>query len=209
MSKNPRLHSKTKNSRQNTASRSGHIRIISGKWRGRKLPVHDVEGLRPTTDRVKETVFNWLMNDVLQRNVLDCYAGSGGLGFETLSRGAFHTVFVEKSAKAAEQLKKNCAMLNVENAKILHLDTLRWLAQSTPQQPFSLVFIDPPFRKGLAQKTIDLLEDNEWLSDNALIYVETETELENISIPTNWTLLKEKIAGQVCYQLFERSSEHS
>lgn len=206
MSKNPRLHTKTRSPRQNSASRSGNIRIISGKWRGRKLPVHDVDGLRPTTDRVKETVFNWLMNDVVQRNVLDCFAGSGGLGFETLSRGAFHTVFVEKNSKAAEQLRKNCATLAIENAKVLNLDTLRWLAQSAPQQPFSLVFIDPPFRQDLAQKTVDLLEDNEWLSDNALIYVEVESELAGLSIPANWTLLKEKTAGQVSYQLYERTS---
>lgn len=206
MSKNPRLHVKTRSSRQNTTSRSGNIRIISGKWRGRKLPVHDLEGLRPTTDRVKETVFNWLMNDVAQRNVLDCFAGSGGLGFETLSRGAFYTVFVEKSTKASEQLKKNCATLNVENAKVLNLDTLQWLRQSTPQQPFSLVFIDPPFRQGFAQKTIDLLEDNDWLSEDALIYVEVESEQNELIIPTHWTLLKEKTAGQVSYQLYERNA---
>lgn len=204
MSKNPQHHSKIRNSRQKTSSRSGSIRVISGKWRGRKLPVHDVDGLRPTTDRIKETVFNWLMNDLLQRNVLDCFAGSGGLGFEALSRGAQHTVFVEKNAKAADQLKANCATLAIDNAKVLNIDTLRWLQQGAPQQPFSLVFIDPPFRLGLAQKTIESLEENGWLSQNALIYLEVESELAELTIPTNWLLIKEKQAGQVCYQLYQR-----
>lgn len=183
-------------------SQNGFIRIIGGKYRGRKLPVKDVEGLRPTTDRVKETLFNWLMNDVRDSTVLDCFAGSGGLGFEALSRFARSVTFLEKDKIAFEQLQKNIQTINTADARAIHTDTLLWLAKSTPEQ-FNLVLIDPPFRKGFAQPVCEHLEQQQWLADDALIYIEVEQEL-TLSVPSNWELLKEKTAGQVSYRLYTR-----
>ena len=128
------------------SNQTGVVRIIAGKHRGRKLPVLLAEGLRPTTDRVKETVFNWLMHDVLDSHCLDCFAGAGSLGFEALSRGAESVTLVEKQANIARQLKSNIALLKAENAQVIQQDCLSFLSHS--QQKFDLVFIDPPFKKG-------------------------------------------------------------
>ncbi|RZM81536.1 16S rRNA (guanine(966)-N(2))-methyltransferase RsmD [Pseudoalteromonas rubra] len=182
---------------------SGHIRLISGRFRGRKLPVKDVEGLRPTTDRVKETVFNWLMQDVRDAKVLDCFAGSGSLGFEALSRFAHSGVFFEFDKQVAQQLQDNIATLKLDNAQVEQGDTLAKLAVQAPQQ-FDLVFVDPPFRRDMVQTCCALLETNQWLSEDALIYVEFERE-NTPEFPENWTILKEKLAGQVCCRLYHRT----
>ncbi|KAF7788759.1 16S rRNA (guanine966-N2)-methyltransferase [Pseudoalteromonas rubra] len=182
---------------------SGHIRLISGRFRGRKLPVKDVEGLRPTTDRVKETVFNWLMQDVRDAKVLDCFAGSGSLGFEALSRFAHSATFFEFDKQVAQQLQQNADTLKVDNARVEQGDSLNKLA--TPAaQPFDLVFVDPPFRRDMVQSCCALLEANQWLSEDALIYVEFERE-STPTFPENWTILKEKQAGQVCCRLYQRT----
>ncbi|MBB1293793.1 MAG: 16S rRNA (guanine966-N2)-methyltransferase [Pseudoalteromonas rhizosphaerae] len=181
----------------------GVIRIISGQFRGRKLPVKDVQGLRPTTDRIKETVFNWLMQDTRDTKVLDCFAGSGGLGFEALSRFALSARFLEMDKLAANQLQTNIDTLKLTNAEVICTDSLLYLSNNTQQQQFNLVFIDPPFRQGLAQKCCDLLTENDWLSKNALIYVEVESEMSALQTPSNWLLLKEKAAGQVFCRLYE------
>ncbi|MBB1408486.1 MULTISPECIES: 16S rRNA (guanine(966)-N(2))-methyltransferase RsmD [unclassified Pseudoalteromonas] len=181
----------------------GVIRIISGQFRGRKLPVKDVQGLRPTTDRIKETVFNWLMQDTRDTRVLDCFAGSGGLGFEALSRFALSARFLEMDKLAANQLQTNIDTLKLTNAEVICTDSLLYLSNNTQQQQFNLVFIDPPFRQGLAQKCCDLLTENDWLSKNALIYVEVESEMSALQTPSNWLLLKEKAAGQVFCRLYE------
>lgn len=187
-------------------STDGFIRVISGQFRGRKLPVKNVEGLRPTTDRIKETVFNWLMQDTRDATVLDCFAGSGGLGFEALSRFAKNTTFIELDVLAAKQIEQNICTLNLNNAQVVQTNSLSYLAQKNINQPFDLVFVDPPFRKNLAQSSCDLLENNQWLSQDALIYVEVEIELSNFSPPNNWLLIKEKKAGQVFCQLYQRQS---
>ncbi|MGF1713566.1 16S rRNA (guanine(966)-N(2))-methyltransferase RsmD [Photobacterium chitinilyticum] len=182
--------------------REGFVRIISGRWRGRKLPVHDVEGLRPTTDRVKETVFNWLAQDIHEANCLDLFTGSGSLSFEALSRGAQNVTMLELDKKAAEQLEKNRLTVGADNAHIHNTDSLTFLnKQGTP---YDIVFIDPPFRKNLLQDVINLLETNGWLAPHAIIYIEAEKELGDPETPIHWHLHKEKTAGQVCYRLFER-----
>ncbi|TMP56219.1 16S rRNA (guanine(966)-N(2))-methyltransferase RsmD [Pseudoalteromonas sp. S1612] len=185
-------------------SADGVIRIISGQFRGRKLPVKDVQGLRPTTDRIKETVFNWLMHDTRDARTLDCFAGSGGLGFEALSRFAKNTTFLELDPLAAKQLTQNVATLNAQNAQVLNTNTLTFLESKNTNDTFNLVFIDPPFRKNLAQSCCDLLENNQWLDPDALIYVEVETELTSFKTPSNWLLIKEKKAGQVFCRLYQR-----
>ncbi|WP_152086947.1 16S rRNA (guanine(966)-N(2))-methyltransferase RsmD [Pseudoalteromonas sp. A25] len=183
----------------------GVIRIISGQFKGRKLPVKDVAGLRPTTDRIKETVFNWLMQDTRDATVLDCFAGSGGLGFECLSRFAKSACFIELDNQAAQQLHSNINTLKLSNARVLNSNSINVLTNNTDGLTFDLVFVDPPFRQNLAQQTCDLLEQNNWLTDDALIYVEVEKEL-NLSSPSNWQILKEKQAGQVLCRLYQRNN---
>ncbi|MCU4676602.1 16S rRNA (guanine(966)-N(2))-methyltransferase RsmD [Catenovulum sp. 2E275] len=188
---------------------TGFIRIISGRFKGKKLPVQDSQGLRPTTNRVKETLFNWLMFNVNGAKVLDCFAGSGSLGFEALSREAASVTLVEKTPQVAKQLKQNLQQITQSQhntdlqAEVIEQDCLTFLNQC--QNQFDLVFIDPPFRLGLAEKTCQLLIQNHLLSSDALIYVETESELKDIFWPANWQILKEKTAGQVCYRLFQVS----
>lgn len=185
-----------------TRAGSGSIRIISGLWRGRKLPVHDAEGLRPTTDRVKETLFNWIAMDIPHANCLDLFAGSGSLGFEAASRQAEKVTMLELNKEAHAQLTKNVATLKATNIEAINKDSLEFL--KGPAEPYDLVFIDPPFRKGLLNEAVDLLENNHWLADDALVYIETEKELELPDLPSHWHLHREKVAGQVRFQLFTR-----
>ncbi|ASO30245.1 MULTISPECIES: 16S rRNA (guanine(966)-N(2))-methyltransferase RsmD [Vibrio] len=192
------------NSSQNKPS-TGFVRIISGLWRGRKLPVHDAQGLRPTTDRVKETLFNWLAQEIPGAHCLDLFAGSGSLGFEAASRQAESVTLIELNPTAFKQLEHNIGALNATNLRAINSDALAFLKQQGT--PHHVVFIDPPFRQGLLSEAVSLLEQNGWLADEALIYIETEKELALEGIPANWHLHREKNAGQVSYRLFERSSE--
>ena len=182
---------------------TGQVRIIAGQFRGRKLPVIMADGLRPTTDRVKETVFNWLMPYLYNAKCLDCFAGSGSLGFEALSRGVSSTQFYELNATAAKQIQDNIQLLKASNAHINKGSCLTLL--ESEQQQFDLVFIDPPFRKGFVAQTAKLLESKSLLADEAVIYVEVESELTDLQLPVNWQLLKEKVSGQVAYRLYQRS----
>ena len=185
-----------------TSGGSGQIRIIGGQWRGRKLPVPDSPGLRPTTDRVRETLFNWLAPSMVDARCLDCFAGSGALGLEALSRYAASTTLLEMERHVAQQLQKNLATLKAEHGKVVNTNTLTYLNQSGT--PHDVVFVDPPFRKGLLEETLNLLEVNGWLADSALIYVESEVENGMPPVPANWELHREKIAGQVAYRLYHR-----
>lgn len=185
---------------------SGQVRIIAGQWRSRRLPIQDLEGLRPTTDRVRETLFNWLANDLVNARVLDCFGGSGALALEALSRYASFAQIIELQRGAALQLKENLQTLKCDKAEVLNADTLVVLQRGC-EQGFDVVFIDPPFRKGLAEKTIQLLDTQGWLNDGALIYVEIESELPQLAIPSRWHALKEKNAGQVSYRLYQYHSE--
>ncbi len=190
---------KTRISTQNRPA--GEVRVIAGLWRGRKLPVLNAEGLRPTTDRVKETLFNWLMMDVAGSRCLDCFAGSGSLGIEALSRQAQAVTFLEKFADAANQLKKNLVSLKAENGKVIQTDTLQFLTQKNSEMPFDLVFVDPPFHQGFVPQVLTALEQNGWLTENALIYVETEKNHLPLVLPEHWKVIKEKTAGQVVSRL--------
>jgi len=177
----------------------GSIRIIAGKYRGRKLPVLMSEGLRPTTDRVKETVFNWLMPYINNSRCLDCFAGAGSLGFEAISRGAEHVTLVELNKAAAKQLQQNKELLKTNNLSVVNTDLLN-LLNKKDKSFYDIVFIDPPFRQDLVKQTCTLLTDG-WLAEQALIYVESELEM-TMHVPEQWSLLKEKVAGQVVYRLY-------
>ncbi|WP_426446379.1 16S rRNA (guanine(966)-N(2))-methyltransferase [Siccibacter colletis] len=188
-----------------TRGASGQIRIIGGQWRGRKLPVPDSPGLRPTTDRVRETLFNWLAPHMVDARCLDCFAGSGALGLEALSRYAAQATLIEMERGVAQQLSQNLATLKASHGQVVNANTLEFL--SKPGQPFNIVFIDPPFRKGLLDQTVTLLEQNGWLADNALIYIESEVEGGLPPLPASWQPHREKIAGQVAYRLFIREPQ--
>lgn len=186
---------------------TGQIRIIGGQWRGRKLPVLISQGLRPTTDRIRETVFNWLAPLIQNARCLDCFAGSGALGFEALSRYAGHCTFLETERQVTQQLKLNVSRLQTAQAEVIQTDALKWLAAEGTA--FDVVFLDPPFRKGLLTETVTLIEKNGWLSDDAWIYLETESETSLADLPVNWHPHREKTAGQVTYRLYHRQSPQS
>ena len=189
--------------RNKKTEKNGFIRLISGKWRGKKLPVKDKEGLRPTTDRTKETLFNWLMHDVRDANCLDCFSGSGSLAFEALSRFANKALLLERDKQVAEQLKENLTTLKADNGIVIETNSIDYLQQTANQQ-FDIIFIDPPFNKGLVEPCCEALENNNYLMPKALIYIETEIQLAKLNLPHNWQLLKEKKTGQVNYQLYQR-----
>ncbi|EME7879308.1 16S rRNA (guanine(966)-N(2))-methyltransferase [Enterobacter hormaechei] len=188
-----------------TRAPAGQIRIIGGQWRGRKLPVPDSPGLRPTTDRVRETLFNWLAPSMVDAHCLDCFAGSGALGLEALSRYAASATLLEMERGVAQTLQQNLATLKATNAKVVNTNTLSFLAQQGT--PFNVVFVDPPFRKGLLEETLSLLEKNGWLANDALIYVESEVENGLPPVPVHWDLHREKVAGQVAYRLYHRQAQ--
>ncbi|MCC2606638.1 16S rRNA (guanine(966)-N(2))-methyltransferase RsmD [Planctobacterium marinum] len=189
--------------KQSASSKSaGFIRIISGKWRGRKLPVINSEGLRPTTDRTKETLFNWLMQDVANATCLDVFAGSGSLGLEALSRHARQVTLVEKQKDIAGSLRNIRTLLNADEQalQIVNQDALTWLG--TCDRKFDIVFIDPPFKKNLLQPVVEALLNHNLLQDNALIYIEHEIELA-WSIPASLQEIKRKNTRQVSSLLLQ------
>nr|WP_298414960.1 16S rRNA (guanine(966)-N(2))-methyltransferase RsmD [uncultured Halomonas sp.] len=180
----------------------GKLRIIGGKFRRRLLPVPEHPGLRPTPDRVRETLFNWLALELAGRSVLDLFAGTGALGLEALSRGAQDALFVEANAKVANTLRTNLLTLDA-SGQVITRDALAFL--NGPPQPFDIVFLDPPFRQGLASDACSLLEQRGWLSDEAWIYVETEAALA-LEAPTTWKLHREVIAGESHGRLYQRTA---
>lgn len=186
--------------------KKNQLRIISGQWRGRKLPIADIDGLRPTGDRVRETLFNWLMSDIPNSHCLDLFSGSGALGTECLSRGASSAIMIESNPQAAKQIKHNCKELNAESASIIQQDCIRWLQNKPgPRSSIDIVFIDPPFSLNLWQTCIENLLSSDILKDKALIYIETPKN-DKLIIPAALTLLKDKASGEVRYRLYEYQS---
>jgi len=190
--------SKSNSSRQNNLSK-GVVRIIGGEMRGRKLHFSTVAGLRPTLDRIRETVFNWLARDIAESRCLDLFAGSGALGFEAISRGAAQLTMVEASSKVTRDLKANCQLLKANNIKVINLEAKKFL--QTTEQQFDLVFLDPPFGKGLLDETIQLLEPK--LNPNALIYIEQESSASPFIPGGNLSQIKLKKTGSFSYALYQ------
>ena len=194
---------RVKKNRKPQKNQEGSFRIIGGDHRSRRLSFPDVEGLRPTTDRVRETVFNWLQHSIHGGRVLDLFAGSGSLGFEAASRGASQVEFVELSPAAYRALSENCKRLDLK-ATISNEDALAFLEkQRSDSSGFDIVFLDPPFRKGLLVEVLNRLDSSAVLNRDALVYIETESELATLAIPKSWNELKAKKAGQVNYRLFK------
>lgn len=181
----------------------GRLRVIAGKWRSRKLIFPHQEKLRPTPDRVRETLFNWLRADLPGSRCLDLFAGSGALGFEAASRGAGEVVMVEQNRDAASALMQNIEMLGAGNVELVIADAVDWLKKN--QRVFDIVFLDPPFNSGLLDTCCSLLENGQSLAENARIYIEHASGDEDFNIPANWECLKKQSAGQVTYKLFSRA----
>lgn len=178
------------------------LRIIGGRWRGRKLSFANADGLRPTGDRIRETLFNWIMADLPGAHCLDAYSGSGALGLEALSRGAASATLIEMNSQAAQLIRENLRLLDCDRAQVEQIDCLSWLAQK-PAKPFDVVFLDPPFQQDLWADTIALLEQPGRLSENAAIYIETPRSLA-LNTPSDWQLHREKHAGDVSFRLYYR-----
>lgn len=192
---------KSKNTSSSSPSKRGSLNIIGGQWRSRKIDVLDADGLRPTPNRVRETLFNWLQADIFNSRCLDLFAGSGALSFEAASRGAKTVIQIENNVAACNVLKVNAEKLNATQIQTFQTDALTYLKQS-PINQFDIVFIDPPFGFDLVAESCEWLEKNLWLAPYAKIYIETETNL-TLKLSENWQLLKSKVAGEVAYHLFE------
>lgn len=192
-----------------TAGKPSQLRIIGGEWRGRKVPFAPIPGLRPTPDRVRETLFNWLQPYIVGAHCLDLFSGSGALGLEALSRGAESVTFIDQEPSVAHQLRQNLQQLKCSRGQVIQASVPQWLdARSTDMEShYDIVFMDPPFRKGLAKPCCELLEIRNLLSADAIIYVETESDLNEAFAPAIWHPHRQKQAGQVSYQLFIRASE--
>ena len=184
---------------------SGTVRIISGRFRGRKLPVLDVQGLRPTTDKNREMLFSWLMAYTSGANCLDAFAGSGGLGFEALSRYAENCTFIELDKNVAKKVADNIQLLGLssQQAKIIQGNTLDML--NNLNQPFELIFLDPPFNQNLLPLTIERIVEKSLLAIDGVIYIECEGMGEVYSVPESWQLIKEKRSAQILARVYQRN----
>ena len=200
---------KSANSKKDKGSHSNQLRIIGGKWRGRKLAFPSIEGLRPTPDRVRETLFNWLAADVSAARCLDLFAGSGALGLEALSRGASQVDFVDRSPEPIKQLIENLRLLGAENIRVQQDDALQWLQQlqqSPDTNTYNIIFLDAPFHQGLIADCLNLLTF--CLSPGGKVYLEMGRDEILPDIPADWHLHREKFAGQICYRLFIRDEQN-
>ena len=178
-------------------------RIIGGSLRGSKLPYKQNKSIRPTESKTKETLFNWLLNDLQGKVCLDMFAGTGSLGIEALSRGAEKVVFVEKQKTLSDKLKENLKRLDVYvSSHVLHANVFSIDFDNLPYK-FDILFLDPPFRENLIQRSLDFIKSKNILSPKALIYLECEKELNLIEITEGLNLLKESKGGQTHYCLYE------
>ncbi|MBL4762536.1 MAG: 16S rRNA (guanine(966)-N(2))-methyltransferase RsmD [Gammaproteobacteria bacterium] len=183
------------------AKNSNSIRIIAGKWRGRQLTFAPVKDLRPTPDRVRETLFNWLQTRITNKKCLDLFAGSGALGFEALSRGADSVVFVEKQQQAVATLNKSLALLEADNAAVHHCSAEQFIASA--KQRFDIIFLDPPYNDNNLETLFKLIETQQLLEPNGLIYFEHDSHHTEPELPKNWQIIRSKKASQVRYYLAE------
>ena len=185
------------------AAQARVLRIIGGMWRGRKLRFPPSPEIRPTPDRVRETLFNWLGTRLPGARCLDLFAGSGALGLESLSRGAAHVTFVERDGAAARELRARLSEWGATGADVEHGDALRFLGSAG--RPFDVVFLDPPFDSDFLTLAADRLESGGWLAPGALIYVECAARNGLPPLPPTWTTTKAKQAGEVGYHLLTRT----
>lgn len=188
----------------------GRFRIIGGEWRGRRLPVPSGTDVRPTPDRVRETLFNWLAPVIQGARCLDLYAGSGALGLEALSRGASVTVFVDRAPGVLQEISASLETLKSSRGETVCRDAMKYL--DGPAAPFDVVFLDPPYREGLVAPAMTRLVERGWLAPGASVYLEHEADIELPPLPDGWQFFRSAAAGRVRYHLARpdpRPAEHS
>jgi 16S rRNA (guanine966-N2)-methyltransferase len=185
-------------------TRSGklhQVRIIGGQWRGRKLSFTPADGLRPTGDRIRETLFNWLAPTIEGARCVDLFTGSGALGLEALSRGAIHCDFVDSSNATLSQVSDHLKTLVAVNRSRCHpVSAQQFLHMAT--KAYDIVFIDPPFMQQLVGPICEALTKKQLLSNDALVYVETGAMEPPAKVPLGWKIHRQKVAGGVAYRLF-------
>jgi 16S rRNA (guanine966-N2)-methyltransferase len=186
------------------SSYPGTLRIIAGIWRRRRLFVPNIAGVRPTPDRVRETLFNWLNPWLPGACCIDLFAGTGALCLEALSRGAGSAVMLEASFEVAAILRENIAQLGAEQAEVIVADALTYL--QGPVRPFDIVFLDPPFESDLIAQASVLLDQRGWVRPGGHIYIEAPRQMRRLPIPSSWELLRSQTAGQVGYHLAQTRS---
>ena len=186
-------------SKSKVVTGAGEVRIIAGRYRGRRLSFPAAPGLRPTGDRLRETLFSWLQTELPGARCLDLFAGSGALGFEAASRGAREVVLVEANAAVAGALQANIAKLAANDIRLIRGDALAYLNQ--PQPPFDVIFLDPPFHGDWLDKVLALIATRALVKPGGWIYIENEREAGAPHLPPGWTWYREKEAGQVRYAL--------
>ncbi len=191
--------------KRSKTGKAGRLRIVAGNWRSRLLDIADVEGLRPTSERIRETLFNWLASGIHGKRCLDLFAGTGALGLEALSRGAGEVVFVEKAPRAARTLARNIETLDAKGATVLQQDAEDFL-DTRGTAPFDIIFLDPPFAEGVLGELCRLIEERGLLVGDGLVYLEQDRAREMAVLPDNWRVLKNKTAGNVRYMLVQRAA---
>jgi 16S rRNA (guanine966-N2)-methyltransferase len=182
----------------------GQLRIIAGQWRSRVFDFPMAQGLRPTPNRVRETLFNWLAPHIEGARVIDLFTGSGALFLEALSRGADSALALDLNPAAVSCLRGHLTKLDCSNGQVQQSDALTFL-QGEPTSRFHIVFLDPPFSQNLLLPACQQLEAGGWLADDAWVYTESELPPSSLGMPGNWRLHREQKAGQVYYALWQRS----
>lgn len=185
--------------RSKAPAKGGQLRIIAGVWRGRRLGFPEAPGLRPTPDRVRETLFNWLQGVIEGSRCLDVYAGSGALGLEAASRGAGAVQLVEADALVCKALRENIALLDARHVRLAQQDAGAYLEHC--DQDFDIVFLDPPFRRGMLAGVIDVLYRRDLVKPGGYVYIESEAELGEPVLPEGWVMERARQAGDVGYYL--------
>ena len=186
--------------------RVSNVRVVAGKFKGSKIPFKSSKDLRPTTNKNKETIFNWLMHDIEGSLCLDMFAGTGSMGIEAISRGASFVFFAEKNKKMYRELLKTIRNLGIKDqVKVINANSLNFPFENKIKQQLDIVFIDPPFRQDYLSKAFTLLKNKDLISSKTIISTEVEKEKELKEILLEWDLIKSKISGQTRYCLFKRN----
>ena len=193
---------------ENKSARPGRLRIVAGKWRSRLLEIAVVPGLRPTSERVRETLFNWLAPTIGGARCLDLYAGTGALGFEALSRGATEVIFVEISRRAASAIEDSANELNARGAVVMNSDAESFLRDAEPGS-FDVIFLDPPFADDSLGDLCRLIDERHLLAPRGRVYLEQDKGKSPPALPAGWSTIRSKTAGQVRYALVEPGDEEN
>ena len=193
-----------KSLKKSSQPKKGTVRIIGGSLGGRKINFTQAEGLRPTTDRVRETLFNWLMADINAACCLDLFSGSGAIGLEAISRGAREVTFVESNKKVASNLKDNLSLLSIKNAKLINETAEKFLENNGKQ--FDLIFLDPPFAKGILENILPKIKKH--IAKDGLVYLEMENGDSKNIIQDDWEIIKSKKTSNIAYFLLRMSDKN-